>query len=346
MIVALLLLACLGSQTPVTPSAQQDLATVEREALDLVQRQPSAINWQKLALTFYLRNRHADAIEAFGKALRSDPSLWTSHLFLGISLYRTNQFASALASLERADRLAPKNSQGRDDIDYWLGASHIALRHPLQGLQYLERLLARNPRHSEALQLATETYAETASGLWNNVAERAFNTAAGQEVHGYALESEGNRPGAIEAFTRSLALSPNRSGPAAALGRLLLTSGELSAAREALARELRIDPSAPTANFYAGLLALRENRPADALKPLQLAAAWMPANEEPALALCQAYLTLGDPSNAVGAAKQAVAAEGNSLTAHELLIASLSAAGDQSGVEQENSRWQRESRKR
>lgn len=345
MIVALLL-ACLFLQTAYLSAAQQDLVALEREATELVKRQPSASNWQKLALSHYLQNRHKEAIEGFGQALRKDPALWTSRLFLGISLYRTNQFPAALAALERVDREAPNSGQGRDDIEYWMGATQIALMKPIQGLQTLERLLARNPKHSEALQLATETYAETASGLWNRVAERAFETAAGQEVHGYALESEGNRQGAIEAFARSLALSPKRMGPGATMGRLLLSAGDLSQARAAIEKELQNDPSSPEGNLYAGLLALREGRAAEAVKPLRTATAWMPENEEPALALCQAFLALGQGKEAVAAARQAVNADGRSVASHELLVAALGAVGDQAGIEMEQQRWEKQKDRR
>jgi tetratricopeptide (TPR) repeat protein len=345
MIVALLP-AFLFLQTANLSASQQDLVSLEREATELVKRQPSAINWQKLALSHYLQSRHKEAIDGFGQALHKDPSLWTSRLFLGISLYRTNQFPAALAALERVDREAPKQGQGRDDIEYWMGATQIALLKPIQGLQTLERLLARNPKHSEALQLATETYAETATGLWNRVAERAFETAEGQEVHGYALESEGNRQGAIEAFARSLALSPRRVGPGSAIARLLLSAGDLSPARTAIEKELQNDPSSPEGNFYAGLLALREGRAAEAIKPLQTATAWMPKNEEPALALCQAFLALGKGKEAVAAAKHAVNAEGRSVASHELLVAALTAVGDQAEVELELQRWEKQKDRR
>ena len=106
-------------------SAAQDLATVERQAFELTEAQPSANNWQKLGLSRYLQNKYGPASEAFRQALRRDASLWTSHLFLGVSLYRTNQFAHALASIKRAD------------VVYWLGATRIALRQPLKGLLYI-----------------------------------------------------------------------------------------------------------------------------------------------------------------------------------------------------------------
>jgi len=336
------LLAAIG----IALSPWQDLAVVERDATEQVKAQPSAANWQKLGLSRYLRNNYPSAIDAFREALRRDASLWTSHLFLGISLYRTNQFSSALTSLENANRLAPTVTQGRDDIDYWLGATLIALHQPMKGLQALERLIGRNPRHSEALQLATETYAETASALWNRVAERAFETAAGQEVHGYALESDGNPSGALAAFRHSRDMDPKRPGPGAAIGRLLLSFGQIEAARETLEKELQNNPASPEANLYAGLLALRENEPALAEKALKVAAVWLPQSEEVPLALCQAYLALGDAANAAAAARKAIAIESGSGAAHELLMSALAAEGDGAALEAEKRRWLRQTQGR
>ncbi len=335
MVAAILVIAGWGlAQVPAG-----DLTFVEQRATVQVQADPSAANWQKLGLTRYLQNRYEPAIKAFREAVRKDGNLWTSQLFLGISLYRTNQFREALISLERSDLLAPAAAQGRDDVDYWLGATHIALKRPLRGLQSLERLLKRVPRHAEALQLATETYAETASLLWNHVADRAFDSAAGQEVHGYALESEGNREAAMQAFRRSRSIAPKRPGPRVALGRLLLSGGNIVEARQVLAEELQLDPTPVEAHLYLGLLALRENRAGEAIAPLQRAMTWMPQNEEPALALCQAYLATGDAGRAVAAARLAVAADAGSHAAHELLLAALGGTGDAPGLKAEKQRW-------
>lgn len=335
----MLLLVLLITSGGLSAGGPDDLAAVERAAAQLVSTQPTAENWQKLGLARYLQGRFEPAITALSEAVGRDSKLWTSHLFLGISQYRTNQFAHALAALERASRLAPTVAPGRDDVDYWLGATRIALRQPLGGLEALERLLARNPRHLQALQLSAETYAETASTLWNRVADRAFDTPAGQEVHGYALESEGNRAGAIEAFRSSLSLAPQRPGSGAALGRLLLSSGDAAAAADALRRELQNDPASPEANLYLGLWALRENQVEQARRSLEIASAWLPGDEEPLLALCQAHLALGAAGPAVAAARSAVEADGHSLAGHELLLAALAAANDRAGWEGEMQRW-------
>ena len=230
-----ILIAILGAflvggepQLPAARRAEQtgDLPAAEKAYETELKIRPAAGTWQRLGLVRHLQNKFEPAIEAFREATRLDPALWTSHLFLGICLYRTNQFATALSALEQAQRVAdghaPPGAAGRDELDYWLGATRIALKQPLAGLQSLERLLARNPKHVEALELAVRTYADLGSALWNEVAERNFETALGYEVHGHALESEGNLEGALEAYRQSKALSPQRVGPGLAIGRVLL----------------------------------------------------------------------------------------------------------------------------
>jgi tetratricopeptide (TPR) repeat protein len=306
--------------------------------------QPQSVDaesWQRAGLTLHLQNKYAEAIPAFREAIRLNPSLWTSHLFLGICLYRTNQFGEALTSIERADRLAPEKHAGRDEIDFWLGATRIALKKPLPGLQRLERLLARNPKHTDALELATRTYADLSSSLWNDVADKHFDTAPGYEVHGYALQSEGNRKDALEAFRTSKELDPRRAGPGLEISRLLLHDGKAEEALAVLKRELALPDAGAETPYYAGLAAVQLGRYAEAAPLLESAARWLPQNLDAPLALAQVYLALKEPGKAVTAARQAVAVAPASSAAHELLLAALTQTGQTQELEKEQQRWQK-----
>src|SRR5258706_671570 len=154
----------------------------------------------------------------------------------------------------------PRNRPGRDELDYWLCATRSALKQLLAGLQSLERLLARNPKHVEALELTVRTYADLGSALWNNVAERSFETAPGYEVHGHALESEGNIEGALEAYRQSKALNSRRDGPRLAIGRLLLRQGRTEEALASLHDELTLGPGDPETSYTAGLAPIQLGR--------------------------------------------------------------------------------------
>jgi len=302
--------------------------------------QPSAETWQRLGLVRHLQNKFDTAIPAFQEAIRLDASLWTAHLFLGICLYRTNQFAAALVSLNKADRIAPRQNAGRDDIDFWLGASEIAMKRPLMGLQSLERLLARNPKHVGALELSVRTYAGLGMSFWNEVGEKHFESAPGYEVHGYALEADNNREGAIEAFRISQSMAPKREGPGLAIGRLLLLQGKPVDALAVLKRELTLAGAHPETFYQAGLAAVQAGQYRDAATYLQEAARWPARNPEAPLALAQVYLATKEAEKAIAAARQAVIIDPSSVAAHEILTTTLSEAGLAQERIAEDLRWQ------
>ncbi len=294
------------------------LAAVEKQTEAELKRDPSAANWQRLGLVLYMQNKFDAAIPPLRQAVQLNPKLWTADLFLGMSLYRTNQFNPALESLERAGHLAPTSDRGRDDVDYWLGATRIALEQPLAGLASLERLLARNPKHLEALQLTAQAYADLSTELWNHVAEQHFESAPGYEIHGHALEAEGNLPGALEAYRQSKALGPKRPGPGIGIGRVLLRQGQ---ADEALS-VLRKEPD-PEAAYYTGLALSQLNRSREAASYLEKAADAAGSNPEPAIALAQVYLALGEKRKAIGAARRALELAPDSQAAKDLLDSAL-----------------------
>ena len=308
------------------PSARQaetagDFATAEKIYEVEVARHPTAEGWQRLGLTRHLQNKFESAAPAFREAIRLSPALWTSRLFLGICLYRTNDFKSAREELVQAERLSKQGEPGREEVEYWLGATLIALKQPLAGLQWIERLLARAPGRVDALQLAAQAYADLGSGLWNQVAETKPDSAAGYEIDGHALEAEGNTAAALDAYRRSQSLNPRRPGPGAAMGRLLLQTGKAGEARTVLARELSLNPHDPDASYYAGLAALQMGQTAEAAKLLETAVAWARVDAEPAIALAQVYLAMGRREAAAEAARTALLLAPGSTPARELLAA-------------------------
>ncbi len=234
-------------------------------------------------------------------------------------LYRVNSFQEAQVELERAEREVPPDDPGRDEIDYWLGATLIALKQPLAGLVVIERLLVRRGSRLDALELAVQTYADLGSSLWNRVAERSFESAAGYEVHGHALEADGNVERALEAYRNSKALDPRRIGPGVAIGRLLLGQGKPAEARAVLDGELKLAPSDPKACYYAGLAAVQLGEMSKAAPLLEIADRWTVYDPEPAMALAQVYLALDKRDEAAAAARRAQTLSPASSAARELL---------------------------
>ena len=324
---AVLFLIATAGLAPSRPQTVQpaELAANEKALEEAAKTRPSPETWERLGLVRHLQNKFEPAMAAFQEAVRLKPSLWTSHLFLGICQYRTNRFEPALSSLLTADKLAGKAVAGRDDIDYWLAATYVALQKPLAGAQVLERLLARNPSHVAALELGVRTYADASAAAWNEVGEKHAETAPGYEVLGHALESEGNRAAAFAAFRQAKALAPRRAGPGLAIGRLLLLQGQAQEALQILEQEMAVPGAEPAALYYAGMAAIQMGRHADAARWLERASRWPRHNPEAALALAQVYLALKQPEKAAAAARQAIANAPSSAAAHDVLEAALAA---------------------
>lgn len=303
-----------------------DLAEIARSAERDVKVQSTAGNWQKLGLARFMQNRFPDAIGAFRQAIARDAGLWPSQLFLGMSLYRTNRFEEALHSLKTARQLAPPRAQGSDDIDYWLGATYLALKQPWSGVRSLEHLLARTPGHKDALAMLAKSYADLSGSLWNDVAERYFDTPPGQEVHGHALEADHNYTDALAAYERSESMAPDRPGPGLEIGRVLLQQGKTAEGLAALKREQALNPRDPETLYFLALAYIQSNHPADALPLLRQSYAGDSNDSEAALALAQVLLALKRPSEAIGPAKRAAVLDPSSVVARELLAAALAQA--------------------
>jgi tetratricopeptide (TPR) repeat protein len=252
-----------------------NFAEAERAYLQAISAQPNAETWQRLGLVRHMQNKFAEAIPAFQEAVRGNPKLWGAHLFLGIDFYKINQFSSALASLESAAALTQHN-----EIDFWLGATRLAMKQYLTGLQILERLHQRDPKNPETLRLLAQNYAEYSAALWNSVAEKSPDAPAGLEVHGRALEFEGASQAALEAYQQALELDPNRPGVHAAIGRLMLTEGKAESALAEFQRELKLRPGEPEASYQAAVALVRLKRPAEAKGFLERAAQWQSFTED------------------------------------------------------------------
>lgn len=197
--------------------AAGDLPRAESIYRNLLAAHPDPEIYQRLGLVRHLQNNFAMAATAFERAIRLNPQLWTSHLFLGMDYYRTNRFTDALTHLEIADRLHPGQSETR----FWRGATLLALRRYLPAFETLESLLQSDPNNLEALKLLSESYADYGTRLLNEVGEKYPATAAGLEVLGRAFEFEGSYDSALRAYRQSAAKDPHRPGIQEAIARVL-----------------------------------------------------------------------------------------------------------------------------
>ncbi len=184
-----------------------DFAAAEAIYAQLAPERHDAALYQRLGLVRHMQNKFSSAAQAFEAAIKIDPALWSAELFLGIDLYRMNQFEAADAHLSAAGRLHPNEPE----VMFWAGATKLARRDFIAGFEILETLLKRDPSNAEVLRLLAESYANFGTGLLNEVGEKYPNSAAGLTVQGKAFEFEGAYGPALDAYRAALALAPDHA---------------------------------------------------------------------------------------------------------------------------------------
>jgi tetratricopeptide (TPR) repeat protein len=194
----------------------RDFAAAEAIYVQLVSQRPDAALYQRLGLVRHMQNKFGPAVDAFEQAVKLDASLWSSHLFLGIDLYRMNRFDEADAHLAIANRLHP----GEPEIMFWSGATKLARHDFMAGFETLESLLQQNPSNPEVLRMLAESYATYGTSLLNEVGEKYPNSPAGLIVQGKAFEFEGAYGPALDSYRAALSLAPDRPGLRESIKRL------------------------------------------------------------------------------------------------------------------------------
>lgn len=199
-----------------------DFAGAEAIYAQLAAAQQTAELYQRLGLVRHMQNKFDAAAQAFEQAVKLDPKLWPSHLFLGIDRYRTNKFDLAYRQFVTADRLHP----GERETQFWLGAAQLARHDYIAGFNTLEAVLRSEPANTEVLRLLAESYGDYGTALLSQVAEQNPDSPAGLVVQGKALEFEGSYAAALASYRAAFAVEPNRAGLRESIDRVELLAAK------------------------------------------------------------------------------------------------------------------------
>jgi tetratricopeptide (TPR) repeat protein len=104
-------------------------------------------------------------------------------------------------------------------VQFWLGTTHIALKHYLEGQEILEELSKRQPENLEVLRILAQSYSDYAVALHNRVAAEHPASAWAFRIHGQALENEGFCEAALGEYRKAQALKPDMEGVREAIAR-------------------------------------------------------------------------------------------------------------------------------
>lgn len=238
-------------------------AAFYQEFLKAHPNQPEVL--QRLGLVYYLSSRFDQAIPVLSKALKQDPSLWGSDLFLGISYYRTGRFDQAEAPLRRALALKPD----LNEASFWLGSTLAAKGQPEAAIPYLRRASNDSQLGVEADSLLIEAYRKAAEKYYSRIAKLSPDSYRVHQLKARALAWKGDTGGALLEYQRALQRDPSLEGAHRAMGELYWQEHNFDLAAREFSAELRLNPLDAESNLRMGEYKLAKGDAARAIAYLQ-----------------------------------------------------------------------------
>jgi protein O-GlcNAc transferase len=240
------------AQKPAVEKAWQLIAQGKQEQAvtllrDLIKADPRNADARLLLGSILMEGgQRAESIAQLGEAVRLLPKSAEAHNALGEAYTAFGETAAARPEFERAVGLDPRHAQAHVNLAAILlqqGEAQRALPHLDQAI----RLLGRRPDAAQPHYLRAKIYtadrdsAKAASELQQAVELRPDFAEAWSDL-GDARKGLADVNGALAAFRRAVALSPEDTVAQARLGSLLLDSGAAHEAVEHLDEAVRLDP--------------------------------------------------------------------------------------------------------
>jgi len=203
---------------------------------------------QRQGLDYYLSNHFDQAISPLQKAVRINPLLWGSHLFLGISYYRIGRFEKATKSLRHAIELDPN----LPEANFWYGATLLAEGEPEPAIPYLRRA-SQSPRPGlESQSTLTQAYQKVAEDYEQQIIKLHPDSYRTHELMAESLQAQGHVNAALLEYKRALEIKPDLEGAHVARGEIYWQMHNFDRASREFDAELRLNPVDGTANLRLG----------------------------------------------------------------------------------------------
>ena len=210
-----------------------------------------------------------------------------------------------------------------------------------QAMAAYEAVLAREPRHADALQFMgvakmQRGRSDEAIGLLKQAVGIDFKNSQAHYNLGLAMRAEGKELKALASFRRAIAVEPRNFEAHNAIAGILLTApNQLRTAEAHIHHALENNPKyTPALNNLALLLQAR-GRPEEALKEARAAVSLAPRHASMQVTLGAILLELGEAEEAEKILREAVALAPEDSTAHVNLGAALNYVGMRAEAEAE-----------
>jgi tetratricopeptide (TPR) repeat protein len=246
-----------------------------------------------LGIAYYRAGRFAKAVEVFPQFLAQQPNAIQAHQLYGLSLAALGKDAEAIEQLEPTLDAAPPDAA----VLYTIGLSYLRTGKP--GFRATLERLAAFPAGRPALHLlqgqAFLRDQEFEQALEELQAAEKLNPALPRLYYtlGLAHQQLGHNKEAIRAFETELQRVPQDAATIYALAVALEADGNNSAAETHVRAALKLTPNAAEANALFGKILVKQNKPAEALPPLERAVQLDATDPEKRYLLARVYQQLG-----------------------------------------------------
>ncbi|WP_270934076.1 tetratricopeptide repeat protein [Falsiroseomonas oryzae] len=307
------------------PAAPVDLQRMEAALRERLAADPgSGLHWQQLAGLLAQAGRHAEAAEAFAKAVASGASAQALALPWALSLSSLGRHAEAVEVLAPAQARKPKDFALANALGVMLKrAGRLA-----EAVPVLEAAKRLDPRSVSPWQNLGNVH-----DLRGDFAAAAAAFAGGLKLdprnaelwrlHGRVLRALNDQDGAMASLEKAFGLDPRNREVAATLIGALLDAGATERALAAVGKLRAALPGDPMPEVMEGRILLRLGRIEEARAALEVVVARIPGERAANLLLARLHGD-GDRRAANIALERAFAAHPDDAEVMDALVESLS----------------------
>jgi tetratricopeptide (TPR) repeat protein len=256
-----------------------------------------------LGLALFQTGKLDEAAKALGKALQLKPSLRGANLFMGIIAYRQNRFKDAETLLLRETRLDPHSAKGF----MWLGICRLAANDPAGAIAPLDKAYELDPKDVDILYHRSRAYLLVANASYEAMFQVNRDSVRVHQVLGEAYAQAYRNDEAIKEFKRAVEMAPAQPGLHEELGDQYWIAGDVDKSAAEYRNELKVDPYAATSMYKLGSLLVRNQNPAAGVEFLRRALKADPTLSDAHYYLGDGLMDLEQDQDAIGEFKQAIA---------------------------------------